>query len=57
MKTVGMFEALNDTGKSPIFDARAFFDHPLGEIDGSDIRVHTGTSGKFRTGCVFFGFF
>ena len=47
------FIGKNDSGKSSIFDAlAAFFGHPLGKIDVSDVCVHAGTSGVLRVGCV-----
>lgn len=51
------FIGKNDAGKSSIFDAlAAFFDHPLGKIDSSDICVHAGRNGELRIGCVFSDF-
>lgn len=47
------FIGKNDSGKSSIFDAlAAFFDHPQGKIDVSDVCVHAGTSGVLRVGCM-----
>ena len=51
------FIGKNDSGKSSIFDAlAAFFGHPLGKIDASDICVHAEASGQLRIGCVFTNF-